>query len=182
MTKSELPAGVRATAAPIEIAPRSWRRARRVLKRVRRGFVWLYLLTALTVAVGVLLQAFSIAAYARGAGPDALEMHQTGGFVTHSVEIIVFLAALVGYWGSWKPVGLALLLPMTGTIQVLLIGDTDASGGWINGLHGLFALVVLLLAVTLAQEGKRSLSATPSRWPARTSSCSVPKGKEQRHA
>lgn len=182
MTKSELPAGVQATAAPIEIAPRSWSRARRVLKRVQRGFVWLYVLTALIVAVGVLLQAFSIAAYARGAGTDALELHQTGGFVTHSVEIVVFLAALIGYWGAWKRVGLALLLPVVGTIQVFLIGDTDARGSWINGLHGLFALVVLLLAVALAQEGKRSLSSAPSGWPARTSSRSVPKRKEQRHA
>jgi hypothetical protein len=159
VTKSELPGGVQATAAPIEIAPRRWH-ARRAAKRVQRGFLWLYVLTALIVVAGVLLQAFSIAAYMRGAGPDALEMHRTGGFVTHSVEIVVFLAALLGCWGSWKRVGLALLLPVIGTIQVLLIGDTDASGGWINGLHGLFALVVLLLAVALAQSGRRSLSAT----------------------
>lgn len=159
MTKSELPAGLRAMAAPIEIAPSSRSGARRVLKRVQLGFVWLYVLTALIVAVGVLLQAFSIAAYIRGAGAEALEMHQTGGFVTHSVEIVVFLAALIGYWGSWKRVGLALLLPVIGTVQVLLIGDTDARGGWINGLHGLLALVVLLLALALAQEGSRSLRA-----------------------
>lgn len=162
MTKPELPAGVQATAAPIEIAPHGRSRARHVLKRVQRGFVWLYVVTALIVALGVLLQAFSIAAYARGAGSDALEMHQTGGFVTHSVEIIVFLAALVGYWGRWRNVGFALLLPAIGTIQVLLIGDTHASGSWINGLHGLFALIVLLLAVALAQEGKRSLSSAPT--------------------
>jgi hypothetical protein len=158
MAETELPALVQATAAPIELAPPRYGRARRALKRIQRGFVWLYLLTAVLVALGVLLQAFSIAAYVRGAGPDALELHETGGFVTHSVEIVVFLAALVGYWGSWKRVGLALLLPVIGTIQVLLIGDTDASGGWINGLHGLFALVVLLLAVALAQSGMRSLS------------------------
>lgn len=171
MTKPELSADVPATAAPIEIAPRSWRRTRRAASRVRRGFVWLYVLTALTVAVGVLLQAFSIAAYARGAGHEALELHQTGGFVTHSVEIIVFLAALIGFWGSWTRVGVALLLPVIGTIQVLLIGDTDASGSWINGLHGLFALVVLLLAVALARSGTRSLGATPTD-----------KRGEQRHA
>jgi hypothetical protein len=111
----------------------------------------------LLVAVGVLLQAFSIAAYARGAGTDALDMHQTVGFVTHSIEIVVFLAALVGYWGRWRSIGLALLLPVIGTIQVLLIGDTDASGSWTNGLHGLFALVVFLLALVLAQEAMRSL-------------------------
>jgi len=162
---------MQATAAPIEVAPRSLRRTRRALKRVQQAFVWLYVFTALIVAVGVLLQAFSIAAYMRGAGPNALEMHQTGGFVTHSVEIVVFLAALIGYWGLWKHVGFALLLPVIGTIQVLLIGDTDASGGWINGLHGLFALVVLLLAVALAQSGKRTLSAAPTD-----------KGMEQPHA
>jgi hypothetical protein len=162
VTKSELPGTANATAAPIEIAPRSRRRPERALKRVQRGAVCLYVSTALIVAVGVLLQAFSIAAYTRGAGVEALEMHETGGFVTHSVEIIVFLAALIGYWGSWKRVGLALLLPVIGTIQVLLIGDTDASGSWINGLHGLFALVVLLLAVALAQSGIRSLRIAPT--------------------
>jgi hypothetical protein len=130
--------------------------------RVRRVFVWLCLLAASLVVAGVLLQAFSIAAYMRGAGAGALQMHQTGGFVTHSVEIVVFLAALVGYWRSWMQIGLALLLPVVGTAQVMLIGDTDTSGGWINGLHGLLALVVLLLAVFIAQGARRSLSAAPN--------------------
>jgi hypothetical protein len=130
--------------------------------RLRRGFVCLFLLTALLVAAGVLLQAFSIAAYARGAGTDALDLHQTGGAITNSVEIVVFLAALVGYWGRWRRVGLALLLPVIGTIQVLLIGDTDESGSWVNGLHGLFALIVLLLAVALVQVGLRSLTRAPT--------------------
>ena len=116
-----------------------------------------------TVAVCCVLESgasacASVPSGASTGSAEALELHETGGFVTHSVEIVVFLAALVGYWGSWKRVGLALLLPVIGTIQVLLIGDTDASGGWINGLHGLFALVVLLLAVALAQSGMRSLS------------------------
>ena len=110
----------------------------------------------------MLLQAFSIAAYARGAGTEALDLHETGGAITHSVEIVVFLAALVGYWGSWRRVGLALLLPVVGTIQVLLIGDTDTAGSWVNGLHGLFALIVLLLAVALLQVGLRSLAGAPT--------------------
>jgi len=38
-------------------------------------------------------------------------------------------------------------------------GDTSASGGWINGLHGLLALVVLLLACGLAWRGLRWLKA-----------------------
>jgi hypothetical protein len=124
---------------------------------LRRLFLWLYVLTASIVALGVLLQAFSIAAYMRGAGDDALDMHQTVGFITHSIEIIVFITALVAYWGAWRRVGLVFLLPVVGTIQVILIGDTDKSGGWINGLHGLFALIVLLFAIALAQSGRRSL-------------------------
>ena len=127
------------------------------LSRVRRGFVWLYVLAALFVVLAVLLQAFSIAAYVRGAGKGALDMHETLGFITHSVEIVVFLAALVGYWGDWRRVGFAFLLPVIGTAQVFLIGDTGERGGWVNGLHGLFALIVLMLAAALAQDGIRSL-------------------------
>lgn len=153
------------TAAPVDLAPDRAARMRRrnaaglrtAGARVQRVFLWLFVLTATIVAAGVLLQAFSIAAYARGAGQDALDLHSEGGFITHSVEIVVFLVALVSYWGAWRWVGLALLLPVIGTIQVLLIGDTDEAGGWVNGLHGLFALVVLLLAVVLAQAGVRSL-------------------------
>lgn len=154
------------TAPPVDVAParggliRRRSSAGRKAKpggRVRRVFLWLYVLTATIVAAGVLLQAFSIAAYVRGAGQDALDLHTEGGFVTHTVEIVVFLVAIIGYWGSWWRIGLAALLPIVGTVQVFLIGDTDEAGGWINGLHGLFALVVFLLAVVLAQGGMRSL-------------------------
>jgi hypothetical protein len=126
--------------------------------QIRRVFLWLYLISAALVVAGVLLQAFSIAAYVRGAGPDALDLHKTGGFVTHSIEIVVFLTALVAFWGGWRLIAFALLLPVIGTIQVVLIGDTDEPGTWINGLHGLFALVVLLLAVALVQAGWRSVA------------------------
>jgi hypothetical protein len=125
---------------------------------LRRGFLWLYLLTASVVVVGVFVQAFSIAAYARGAGSDALDLHTSIGFLVHSIEIIVFLLALVAFWGAWRIVGFAPLLPVVGTLQLFLIGDTDESGSWVNGLHGLFALVVLLLALALVWIGVRSLA------------------------
>jgi hypothetical protein len=127
---------------------------------MRRVFLWLYVVTGSIVVVGVFLQAFSIAAYVRGAGKDALDMHSTVGFLTHSVEIVVFLVALIGYWGAWRRLWLPVLLPVIGTVQVVLIGDTDKSGGWVNGLHGLFALIVLLLAAALVQDGTRSLRAS----------------------
>lgn len=127
---------------------------------MRRVFLWLYVVAASIVVVGVFLQAFSIAAYVRGAGKDALDMHSTVGFLTHSVEIVVFLVALIGYWGAWRRLWLPVLLPVIGTVQVFLIGDTNKSGGWVNGLHGLFALIVLLLAAALVQDGTRSLRAS----------------------
>jgi hypothetical protein len=130
----------------------------------RRIALRLYVLAASLVAVAVFLQAFSIAAYVRGAGSSARDLHVTGGFVAHNVEVAAFLLALAGFWGAWRLVGLAFLLPLIGTAQVLLVGDTDTSGGWVNGLHGLFALVVLVLAVALAEVGRRSLRGpVPSR-------------------
>jgi hypothetical protein len=124
---------------------------------MRRAFLWIYLVAVTLVVIGVLLQAFSITAYIRGAGSGALDMHETVGFITHDLEILAFLAALVGFWGSWGRVGLALLLPVIGTIQVFVIGDTDTSGGWANGLHGLLALVVLILAGILTHDALRGL-------------------------
>jgi hypothetical protein len=50
--------------------------------------------------IGVFAQAFSIAAYARGAGSDALDVHTSVGFLVHSVEIVVFLLAPVAFWGA----------------------------------------------------------------------------------
>ena len=129
----------------------------------RRIAVWLFTLAAAIVVAGVFLQAFSIAAYVRGAGQGARDLHETGGFLTHSIEIVVFLLALVAFWGAWRRVGFALLLPLVGTLQVLLVGDTDKSGGWVNGLHGMFALVVLLLAGALAELGRRVLQSGGGR-------------------
>jgi hypothetical protein len=36
-----------------------------------------------------------------------------------------------------------------------VIGDTDEPGGWVNGLHGLLALVVLLQVTVLTVDGAR---------------------------
>jgi hypothetical protein len=126
----------------------------------RRAVLWSYVIAASLVAAGVFLQAFSIAAYVRGAGAGARDLHVNGGFITHNVEIVVFLLALLGFWGAWRLIALALLLPLVGTAQVFLIGDTDEAGSWVNGLHGLFAIVVLALAVALAEVGRRSLRAS----------------------
>jgi hypothetical protein len=141
---------------PLVVPGRSDRYGAR-MNLLQRGCLWLYLLTASVVVIGVFVQAFSIAAYARGAGSDALDVHTSVGFLVHSIEIVVLLLALVAFWGAWRIVGFAALLPVVGTLQLFLIGDTDESGSWVNGLHGLFALVVLLLALALVWIGVRSL-------------------------
>jgi hypothetical protein len=136
---------------------RPQRQSAAVLPPLRRAVAWLSVATAAAVAAGVLLQAFSIAAYIRGAGVAARDLHASVGYTTHILEIVVVVAALVGFWGAWRKLGLAFLLPLVGTLQLLLIGDTDRHGSWINGLHGFLALVVLLLAIAIAWEGARSL-------------------------
>ena len=124
---------------------------------MRRVLIWVYLAGAVLVVIGVFLQAFSITAYIRGAGSGALDMHQAVGSVTNILEVVTFLGALIGFWGSWTRVGFAFALPVIGTIQLFAIGDTDTSGGWANGVHGLLALVVLVLAGMLTHDGMRAL-------------------------
>ena len=123
----------------------------------RRPFLWVFTLGSLTVALGVLWQAFTIVAFLRGAGDQARDLHVLGAYVVHTVEIVVFLAALGAFWSDWKRVSTALMFPVVGTIQVFSIGDTDAPGAWVNGLHGLLALVMLLWAAWFARLGAHAL-------------------------
>lgn len=126
---------------------------------LRRAFLWIYTGGALVVAAGVLWQAFTIVSYVRGAGQEARDLHVVGAYVVHTTEIVVFVAALVAFWRDWHRIAFALLLPVVGTFQVFVIGDTDQAGGWVNGLHGLLALVVLLQATAMAVSGARQLRA-----------------------
>lgn len=131
---------------------------------MRRTFLWIQLILAAAVTVGVFLQAFSITAYVRGAGEGALDMHSAVGGITHIVEIVVFLVAFVAWWKAWGQIALAFSLALIGTIQLFAIGDTDESGGWGNGFHGLLALVVLVLAAVIAHRDMRVLGL---RWSSR---------------
>lgn len=70
---------------------------------------------------------------------------------------MVFVAALVAFWRNWRRIAFALLLPLYGTFQVFVTGGTDEPGGWVNGLHGLPALVVLLRATVMGIDGARQL-------------------------
>jgi hypothetical protein len=124
-----------------------------------RAAVWINLLFASIVVIGVFLQAYFIAAYATGAGDSALDAHSfTGGVVIHASELLVFLSALVGYWRAWGWIAVNFGLLVLGTVQIFLSPpDEDPASGWVHGLHGLLALFVLVYAAVIVHRDLREL-------------------------
>jgi hypothetical protein len=126
---------------------------------MRRIFLWINLVAASVVALLIFLQAYLITAYVAGAGESALDAHGFVGFaVIHLLEIIVFLTAFGAWPRQWRWIGTTFLFALVGTIQVFLAptDDSDASG-WLHGLHGLLALVVLVWAAVIAHRAMRDL-------------------------
>jgi hypothetical protein len=117
-----------------------------------RTATWINFVFASIVAIGVVFQVYFIASYASGAGEGALDAHTfTGGVIVHGSELIVLISGLVAFWGAWKLVGISALLFVFGTVQIFLAPpDEDPASGWVHGLHGLFALLVFLLAAWIA--------------------------------
>jgi hypothetical protein len=119
--------------------------------------MWLVLAGGAIVVVGVLIQAFTIAAYVRGAGEGALDAH--GGFstVVHVGQLLIVIGAIWAFWGNWTAVGLAVAFLVLSVAQLAFLGDTDEQGGWINGLHGFLALIVLLAGAWYFTYARRAL-------------------------
>ncbi len=124
---------------------------------MKRGFTWLVLGGAALVVVSVLLQAFSIAAYVRGAGEGALDMHGGVSLLVHLGQLAVVIGAIVAWWRNWRAVGMAVAFLVLSFLQLAFLGDTDSEGGWVNGLHGFLALIVLLAAVAYVHVAVRAL-------------------------
>ena len=122
---------------------------------MRRNFLRVQLVLASLVVLGVWLQVYFIASFFFGAA-DALDLHESVGGITHGVEALVFLAALGAWWGNWGRIGHAFGLIAIGTIQLSLTGSDD----WVGGLHGLLALVILVLAVFIAKWDAEELGLT----------------------
>ena len=122
-----------------------------------RAFLWANLVLAVLVSVGVFVQVYLIASYFFGAGQDALDAHKNLGGIVHIVEVLVFLAAIGGYWRKWGEIGLSFTLAVIGTIQLGLADGDD----WVGGLHGVFALLVLLLAGAITHRTMRALGVGP---------------------
>jgi hypothetical protein len=124
---------------------------------MKRAFLWVLLVGSAVVVFGVLFHAFSIAAYVRGAGESAIDAHLTGSFVVHAGQLAIVIGAIVTFWGNWKAVGWAFGFLVLSLAQLAFLGDTEKQGGWINGLHGFLALVVLLAAVAYGFRAMRDL-------------------------
>ncbi len=124
---------------------------------MKRPFLWLLLVGGVVASLGVLWQAFTIAAYVRGAGEGALDAHGGGSLIVHLGELAIVIGAIVAYFGNWKAVGIAIAFLVLSVAQIGFLGDTEEQGGWINGLHGFLALIVLLSAIAYALKAARDL-------------------------
>ena len=109
------------------------------------------------VVLAVLWQAFTISAYVRGAGDGALDAHGMGSMFVHIGELLVVIGAIWAWWGNWKVVGAAVAFLVLSVAQLAFLGDTEKEGGWINGLHGFLALVVLITAGIFAYCARQKL-------------------------
>jgi hypothetical protein len=127
------------------------------MPQVRRIATAAHVALAALVVLGVFVQVYLIASYFFGAGADALDAHKTTGFIVHMLEILVFISALI----AWLPkldLGLAFALALLGTAQIAF---ADAHK-WAGGLHGLFALIVLMLAGSLLGRARTRRQLAPA--------------------
>jgi hypothetical protein len=131
---------------------------------MRRTFLWINFVLASLVALLVFVQAYLIAAYASGAGEGALDAHGiVGGVFIHGFELLVFLTAFGAWPRQWKWIAFTLFLFVFGTVQIFLSPGDDPANGWVHGLHGLFALFVMLTAAVIAYRGMRDLGLRRAR-------------------
>jgi hypothetical protein len=122
---------------------------------VKKAFQWAVLVLATLVVIGVFVQVYLIATYILGGlDHDILDAHKDLGGYVHMVEVLAFLAAIGAYWKRWGEVGLVFALAVVGTLQLAFV---DTGGEWVKGLHGLLALVVLILAHATVQHAVRAL-------------------------
>lgn len=135
---------------------------------MKRVFLWVSLVLASIVVIGIVIQLYLIAAWIFGAGKGALDAHKAvGGAVVHPAEILVFLVSFGAWSKDWRNIGISFSLALLGTIQVFLAGNvTNPSNGYLHGLHGGLALFVAALAVYICWREKNALGFRRSPAPA----------------
>lgn len=120
------------------------------MQTLRRVFLWIHLVASALVVVGVFVQVYLAAAALRGA--TDLQPHADSGWLVHTLELVVFVAALVA-WLPRKDIVWSFVLAAFGTVQVLLV-ELDR---WLGALHGAGALFVLIIASILVHRDFRHL-------------------------
>lgn len=85
-------------------------------------------------------------------GTDSLDEHADTGWLVHNFEIAVFLTALLA-WLPRADIGWSFLLAALGTVQILL----NEADRWVGAIHGVGALVVLILASIVVHRDLRGL-------------------------
>lgn len=125
---------------------------------MRRTPLRIVLVGGSLVVLAVLWQAFTISAYVRGAGDGALDAHGFGSLFVHIGQLLVVIGAIWAWWGKWNVVGAAIAFLVLALAQLAFLGDTEKSGGWINGLHGFLALIVLISAALFAHAARNRLA------------------------
>lgn len=133
-----------------------------MIAAMRRVPLRIVLVGGMLVVVAVLWQAFTISAFARGAGDGALDAHGVGSLFVHIGQLLVVIGAIWAWWGNWKVVGAAAAFLVLSVAQLAFLGDTEAQGDWINGLHGFLALVVLITAGIFAFCARQKLTGSAS--------------------
>jgi hypothetical protein len=124
---------------------------------MKRFFLWLVLVGAVVCVLGVLWQAFSIAAFVRSGEEDWRDLHGLGSMPVHLGQLAIVIGTIVAAWGSWRMVGGAVGFLVLSIAQLFFLGDTEKEGSWVNGFHGFLALIVLLAAVWYAMWSSRAL-------------------------
>jgi len=130
---------------------------------MRRIPLWMVLGGGAIVVAGVLIQAFTIAAYVRGAGEGALDAHGGFSLLVHVGELLIVIGAIWAWWGKWNMVGLTVAFLVLAFAQLAFLGDTEEQGGWINGLHGFLALIILLAGAWYFTRARRELGLGETR-------------------
>ena len=120
------------------------------MRTLRRVFHWLHFVAACLVVVGVFLQVYL--ASGQLFGTDSLDDHRDMGWMVHNFEVAVFVTALVA-WLPRADIGWSVALVVLGTAQVLL-SEADR---WVGAIHGVGALVVLIVASIIVHRDLRGL-------------------------
>ena len=114
------------------------------MQGIKKAARFAHPLAAATVVGLVFAQVYLIAAYIFGS-VDALDAHMTLGRVVVGFELLALLTALIGWRSDRQEIRLSLALVVVGLIQVSLAKDVGNSPQ-VHALHGLLALVVMVLA------------------------------------